>query len=122
MVLDKRVYERLEGRWRDLFNRIKWDTIKSAVKSVAGLQGRKFKVHFWLVLDAWGCYGRVWSAPCMEPSCFLFFGSFPEPRRSHQNACEGKELLLALSVLLSQGLALRLTTRILRNIKQVCRK
>lgn len=37
-------YENLEGRWRDLFNRMKWDAIKSAVKSMAGLQGRKFKV------------------------------------------------------------------------------
>ncbi|KAK9827699.1 hypothetical protein WJX81_001629 [Elliptochloris bilobata] len=43
LLLDRRVYERLEGRWRDLLNRLKWDTIKSAVKSVAGLQGRKFK-------------------------------------------------------------------------------
>ncbi len=39
------MYERLEGRWRDLLNRLKWDTIKSAVKSVAGLQGRKFKAR-----------------------------------------------------------------------------
>ena len=44
MVLDNRVYRSLEGRWRDLFNRVKWDTIKSVLKSVAGLQGRKFKV------------------------------------------------------------------------------
>ncbi|KAK9806263.1 hypothetical protein WJX72_007766 [[Myrmecia] bisecta] len=43
VLLDNRVYENLEGRWRDLFNRIKWDTIKSVLKSVAGLQGRKFK-------------------------------------------------------------------------------
>jgi hypothetical protein len=39
------VYERVEGRWRDLLNRLKWDTVKSAVKSVAGLQGRKFKAR-----------------------------------------------------------------------------
>ena len=37
-------YEQLEGRWRDLANRMKWDAIKSAVKSMAGLQGKKFKV------------------------------------------------------------------------------
>ena len=44
VLLDKRVYHNLEGQWRDLFNRLKWDTVKSALKSVAGLQGRKFKV------------------------------------------------------------------------------
>ncbi|GAB4818387.1 hypothetical protein N2152v2_005433 [Parachlorella kessleri] len=42
-VSDSMVYEGLEGRWRDLFNRMKWDAIKSAVKSMAGLQGKKFK-------------------------------------------------------------------------------
>jgi hypothetical protein len=45
VLLDKRVYRDLEGHWRDLFNRLKWDTVKSALKSVAGLQGRKFKVR-----------------------------------------------------------------------------
>ncbi len=45
MLLDAQVYEDLEGRWVDLFNRMKWDIIKSVLKSVAGLQGRKFKVH-----------------------------------------------------------------------------
>ena len=45
VLLDKRVYRDLEGHWRDLLTRIKWDTIKSALKSVAGLQGRKFKVR-----------------------------------------------------------------------------
>ena len=45
VLLDKRVYRDLEGQWRDLFNRLKWDTVKSALKSVAGLQGRKFKVR-----------------------------------------------------------------------------
>lgn len=44
VLLDKRVYRDVEGQWRDLFNRLKWDTVKSALKSVAGLQGRKFKV------------------------------------------------------------------------------
>ena len=44
MVLDNRVYQRLDVQWHDLFIRIKWDTIKSVLKSVAGLQGRKFKV------------------------------------------------------------------------------
>jgi hypothetical protein len=43
LVLDGRTYENLEGRWRDLFARVKWDVVKSTVKSVAGLQGRKFK-------------------------------------------------------------------------------
>lgn len=46
VLLDKRVYHNLEGQWRDLFNRLKWDTVKSALKSVAGLQGRKFKARF----------------------------------------------------------------------------
>ena len=44
VLLDAQVYEDLEGRWVDLFNRMKWDIIKSVLKSVAGLQGRKFKV------------------------------------------------------------------------------
>jgi len=51
VLLDKRVYHNLEGHWRDLFNRLKWDTVKSALKSVAGLQGRKFKVHLALGLQ-----------------------------------------------------------------------
>ena len=50
VLLDKRVYHNLEGQWRDLFNRLKWDTVKSALKSVAGLQGRKFKV---LSVNTW---------------------------------------------------------------------
>jgi len=45
VLLDAQVYEDLEGRWVDLFNRMKWDIIKSVLKSVAGLQGRKFKVQ-----------------------------------------------------------------------------
>ena len=44
VLLDAQVYEDLEGRWVDLFNRMKWDIVKSVLKSVAGLQGRKFKV------------------------------------------------------------------------------
>ena len=44
LVLDNRVYRNIDGRWADLFNKLKWDTIKSVVKSVTGLQGRKFKV------------------------------------------------------------------------------
>eukprot|EP00884_Botryococcus_braunii_P017348 jgi/Botrbrau1/4297/Bobra.0390s0036.1 len=43
ILLDKRVYEYMDCRWMDLFNRLKWDTIKSVLKSVTGLQGRKFK-------------------------------------------------------------------------------
>ncbi|KAL0027199.1 hypothetical protein WJX77_002651 [Trebouxia sp. C0004] len=43
VLLDAQVYEDLEGRWVDLFNRMKWDIVKSVLKSVAGLQGRKFK-------------------------------------------------------------------------------
>jgi len=46
VLLDAQVYEDLEGRWVDLFNRMKWDIIKSVLKSVAGLQGRKFKVQY----------------------------------------------------------------------------
>jgi hypothetical protein len=48
ILLDKRVYEYMDCRWMDLFNRMKWDTIKSVLKSVTGLQGRKFKVCFCL--------------------------------------------------------------------------
>ncbi|KAK2079384.1 hypothetical protein QBZ16_003075 [Prototheca wickerhamii] len=43
LVLDSRTYENFEGGWRDLLIRIKWDTVKSVLKSVTGLQGRKFK-------------------------------------------------------------------------------
>ncbi len=39
------MYRNIDGRWADLFNKLKWDTIKSVVKSVTGLQGRKFKVR-----------------------------------------------------------------------------
>ena len=45
LVLDSRTYENFEGGWRDLLIRIKWDTVKSVLKSVTGLQGRKFKVR-----------------------------------------------------------------------------
>ena len=45
VLLDAQVYQDLEGRWVDLFNRMKWDIIKSVLKSVAGLQGRKFKAR-----------------------------------------------------------------------------
>ncbi len=44
MVLDNRTYDQLEGGWRSLFDRLKWDIIKSVVKSVSGLQGKKVKV------------------------------------------------------------------------------
>jgi hypothetical protein len=45
MVLDNRVYDGLEGPWRDLFQRLKWDIVKSVLKSMTGLQGRKVKVR-----------------------------------------------------------------------------
>ena len=44
MVLDNRTYDGLEGAWRDLFQRLKWDIVKSVLKSMSGLQGRKVKV------------------------------------------------------------------------------
>ena len=44
MLLDTREYQNLEGRWRDLITRIKWDTVKSVVKSAAGLNKSKFRV------------------------------------------------------------------------------
>ena len=47
MLLDTREYQNLEGRWRDLITRIKWDTVKSVVKSVAGLNKSKFRVRAW---------------------------------------------------------------------------
>ncbi len=43
LLLDGRTYECVDGSWRDLASRLKWDTVKSVLKSVAGLQGRKFK-------------------------------------------------------------------------------
>ena len=44
VVLDKRVYRDLEGSWQDLFNRIKWDVVKSVAKSAVGFQKGKLKV------------------------------------------------------------------------------
>jgi len=43
LVLDGRTYERVDGGWAALAARVKWDTVKSVLKSVAGLQGRKFR-------------------------------------------------------------------------------
>lgn len=43
LLLDNRTY-RMEGKWRDLFQKMKWDVLKSAFKSILGMQGRKFKV------------------------------------------------------------------------------
>ena len=58
VLLDAQVYEDLEGRWVDLFNRMKWDIIKSVLKSVAGLQGRKFKVPYMQVsIKSVSCLG-----------------------------------------------------------------
>lgn len=44
-MLDKRIYRDLEGGWADLFNRIKWDVVKSIVKSAMGFQKSKVKVR-----------------------------------------------------------------------------
>ena len=44
LVVDKRVYSNLEGRWQDLLNRIKWDVGKSVGKSALGIQKSKLKV------------------------------------------------------------------------------
>ena len=54
LVLDNRTYQGLDGRWRDLFAKIKWDVVKSVIKSVAGLQGRKMKELF----PTWGLGGE----------------------------------------------------------------
>eukprot|EP00873_Tetraselmis_striata_P016485 jgi/Tetstr1/436749/TSEL_025530.t2 len=43
IVLDTRVYKQHVGRWHDLMSRLKWDIIKSVVKSMAGLQGNKLR-------------------------------------------------------------------------------
>jgi hypothetical protein len=45
VLIDRRQYELLEGSWRDLLTKLKWDVTKSVLKSAAGLQGRKFKVR-----------------------------------------------------------------------------
>eukprot|EP01026_Neomeris_dumetosa_P034356 TRINITY_DN27651_c0_g1_i1.p2 TRINITY_DN27651_c0_g1~~TRINITY_DN27651_c0_g1_i1.p2 ORF type:complete len:131 (+),score=28.19 TRINITY_DN27651_c0_g1_i1:503-895(+) len=42
IVLDECVYTQLVGRWKDLFNKLKGNVINSAIKSVVGLQNRKF--------------------------------------------------------------------------------
>lgn len=44
MVLDNRQYDALEGSWSEVFTKLKWDIIKSVVKSMTGLQGSKVKV------------------------------------------------------------------------------
>lgn len=77
LVLDSRTYENFEGGWRDLFVRIKWDTVKSVVKSVTGLQGRKFKV-------------------IICPVFVLFFSTFPGKFHSsfpHKSVNKQQELL-----------------------------
>lgn len=73
VLLDKQVYEGLEGRWVDLFNRMKWDIIKSVLKSVAGLQGRKFKVKHVHATDVRVCIliPSVWAtADLPRPQLF----------------------------------------------------
>lgn len=45
MVLDNRTYTHLAGKWRDLFDRLKWDIIKSVLKSLGGFQTKKVKVR-----------------------------------------------------------------------------
>ncbi len=51
VVLDNRVYDGLEGPWSELFQRLKWDVVKSVLKSMTGLQGRKVKVRRRLPAD-----------------------------------------------------------------------
>ena len=41
LLLDARVYRGIEGRWRDLYARLKKHMIWSVLKSITGLQGRK---------------------------------------------------------------------------------
>lgn len=43
VVLDARVYQALDGSLRELFLRYLWDAIKSILRSMARLQGRKFR-------------------------------------------------------------------------------
>lgn len=43
VVLDARVYQALDGSMRELFLKYLWDAIKSMLRSMARLQGRKFK-------------------------------------------------------------------------------
>ena len=111
VLLDKRVYHNLEGQWRDLFARLKWDTVKSALKSVAGLQGRKFKVThnpLWIPLririyPTQGCLpGKTWLMPgriaeaCQQPAvgacCALRMQN-----RTHQHRTLRSWLLLGSS-------------------------
>ena len=49
MVLDNRTYDQLAGKWRDLFTRLKWDIIKSVLKSLGGFQAKKVKVRWGIV-------------------------------------------------------------------------
>ncbi len=69
VLLDAQVYEDLEGQWVDLFHRMKWDIIKSVLKSVAGLQGRKFKVCLNTSLGPMNCLViLLTSLVCTSPS------------------------------------------------------
>eukprot|EP00878_Enallax_costatus_P023923 GHUV01025489.1.p1 GENE.GHUV01025489.1~~GHUV01025489.1.p1 ORF type:complete len:403 (+),score=144.92 GHUV01025489.1:2173-3381(+) len=43
LVLDNRVYRNIDGGWRSVLNRYKWDAIRSLVKSFSGLQARKLQ-------------------------------------------------------------------------------
>lgn len=45
LVLDTKVYVDFEGSWRDIFSRYKGTLLSSALKSLTGLQGKKFKVR-----------------------------------------------------------------------------
>lgn len=45
LVLDTKVYVDFEGSWRDIFSRYKGTLLSSVVKSLTGLQGKKFKVR-----------------------------------------------------------------------------
>lgn len=44
LVLDTKVYVDFEGSWRDIFSRYKGTLLSSVLKSLTGLQGKKFKV------------------------------------------------------------------------------
>lgn len=93
------MYERLEGRWRDLLNRLKWDTIKSAVKSVAGLQGRKFKARPQASAPPVPCgcvpslcWDWMWGAPRVR-ACGLLSRRPPCPRQITRLRAGSTEIL-----------------------------
>lgn len=72
LVLDTKVYVDFEGSWRDIFSRYKGTLLSSALKSLTGLQGKKFKVRIllaWLSISI-AIVVRTWTCTIIR-SCWV---------------------------------------------------